>query len=538
MLQNLREHVQGWIAAVIAGILCLAFALWGVEYYISSTPSHPVVAKVDGFKITQDQWDTAYNRSRQSQQIQLSDPKLNEAYQNQLKTKALNGLIQQHVLITAAEKMGYVISPAQVLATLQQMPAFQLDGQFSYPLFQRTLQNLSYTPEGFAQDISNSNLLMQVQRSFADSNFALSQDVDRSTSLQNQKRSFGYFLISPTPFLASSTVKPEAVEDYYKTHTQDFTLPEKVSLQYLLLSTIEASNQVEITEEELKQFFDENKSAFSSTKDAKGKVPTFADVKPKVEKALRAQKAEQWVATQSDRLTNLTYTRPDTLRVASEELGLPIQITELFTQRGEKQGLLSNPKVLAAAFSDNVLKQRNNSDLIQIDNQTLMVLRIAEYKPAVPQPLAEVRPNIEKFLKQQAAQKTAATLGQQIQEQMKKGVPASQLATKNKLSWVQKQNVDLAAKDIPKEILNLVFDQSAPESSDKPAIDGKALRDGSYAVVALNAVVVGNASSSDAASRSTQQKQMDTQFGALDYDLYLADQMNTAKIKYEIETKK
>jgi peptidyl-prolyl cis-trans isomerase D len=311
-------------------------------------------------------------------------------------------------------------------------------------------------------------------------------------------------------------------------------LPEQLSLQYLLLSTEEANKKVTITEEELKQFYEENKSAFSSVKDAKAKTPdTFATSKPAVEKALRAQKAEQWVATQSDKLANLTYTRPDTLKAASDALSLPIQTTAFFTQRGEKQGLLSNPKVLAAAFSDNVLKQRNNSDVIQLDDRTVMVLRIAEYKPATPQPLAEVRQKIEKFLKQQAAQKAAATLGQQIQEQLKKGVSTSQLAAKNNLSWVQKQDVVRTAKDIPKEILNLVFDRPAPESSEKPVIDGKSLPDGSYAVVALNAVVAGNSALSDAAARSTLQKQMDNQFGALDYDLYLAQQMGEAKIKIE-----
>jgi hypothetical protein len=543
MLQNLREHVQGWIAGVIAGILCLAFALWGVEYYIGGSPSRVTVAKVDSFDITQDQWDAAYNRARQSQQIQISDPKLNEAYQNQIKTRALNGLIQAHVLGSAAQKAGYVISPAQVGSIIQQMPAFQLEGRFSYPLFQRTLENLSYTPDTFAQEISKSSLLMQVQRSIAESNFTLPDDLHRNILLQNQKRSFAYLLITPTPFLAKAAVTKEAVENYYKENLKDFTWPEQVSLQYLKLSTEEANKKIAITDQELRQYYEENKSAFTAAKDAKT-ATTFATAKPALEKALRQQKVEQWVADQTDKLANLTYTHPDTLKAAADSLRLPIQTTPFFAQRGlkkeeDKTGLLSNPKILTAAFNESVFKQRNNSEVIALDDHTAIVLRIAEYKAPVADPLATVQDKIETYLKEQAAWKEATDLGERIVQDMKKGVSAAQLAAQNKLTWTQKNDVSRTQKDkdIPPEILNVAFNQPAPASGDKPAVEGKRLPHGHYAVVVLHAVTTGAASAVDATAHKALQKEMENGFGALDYDLYLAQQMNAAKIKMEAGAK-
>lgn len=481
MLQSLREHVQGWIAVVIAGILGLAFALWGIEYYIGNGPTEVVVAKVNGEKITQNQLEVAYNRARQAQQLSGNSAD-NETLQKQIKTRALNGLVQQQVLTRAANKAGYVISPVQVGALLQQMPAFQMNGQFSYDLFQRTLMNLSYTPEMFAQEIGKSALLQQVQLSLVESNFALADDLNRYVSLLSQKRNFAYMQISPTSFLANTPITDQAIADYYKANSQKFTTSEQVSLQYLLLST-------------------------------------------------DTQKTDQWVAEQSDKLAELTYTHPDTLKFAGDALGLPIQTTALFTRQGEKTGLLSNPKILSTAFSDNVLKQRNNSDIISLDDHTVIVVRVADHKPVGVKPLLEVRAEIEKILKQQMAQKAAMALGEKIIQDMKQGASPQKLALQNKLTWMQKNNVDRGAKDIPPEILKIAFNQPAPGSNKAPVFYGQNLSEGGYVILMVNAVIEEALTSVTADQRLSLQKQMNNDFGALDYELYLAQEISKAKIK-------
>lgn len=519
MLQNLREHVQGWIAGVIAGVLCLAFALWGVEYYVTNAPAQTIIVKVNGDEITQSQFDVLYNRAHQ---IQPSDSAENEA---QIKTHLLNGLIQQSVLTHAARQAGYVISSAQVGVTLQQMPDFQRNGQFSYELFQRTLSNLPYTPDSFLKEIGQGLLIQQLQRSLIESNFVLTDDLNRYSSLLNEKRTFGYMLIPPTPFLATAAVTDQEIEAYYKANSKRFATSEQISLQYLILSKEEANKKIKVSEEDLHRFYEENIAVKNS------EMADFSKVRAQIEKNVRQQKTDQWIADQSDKLANLTYTHSDTLKPAATVLNLSIQTTPFFTPQGEKTGLVANPKILKAALSDNVLKQNNNSDVINLDDHTAVVIRLGSYKPAAVKPLSEVRPDIQKILKQQSAQKAAAALGESIVQDLQKGVSPQALAVKNKLIWVQKTAVGREAKDIPPHILTLAFDQPAPGSDKKPIIKGQVLPDSNYALIAINAVIEGAPTAIHAADPLSEK--MEHSFDILDYHLYLKEQIRLAKIKIE-----
>ena len=169
-----------------------------------------------------------------------------------------------------------------------------------------------------------------------------------------------------------------------------------------------------------------------------GEVLPLESARTQVENSLRRQKAEQLLADQSDQLANLTYTNPDTLKVAADALSLPIQTSGLFARNGGNTGLTANPKIINAAFSDNVLKQHNNSDVITVDNQTLVVLRIAEHKPSVVRPLAEVRTTIENILAAEFARKAAILAGENIIKDMQKGIPKEQVASGHNLTWTQK----------------------------------------------------------------------------------------------------
>ena len=543
MLQNLRAHIQGWVAGLIASVLCLAFALWGVEYYIGNTTNKVVVAKVNGESINKDQWDTAYAHALQSQQMP-TDLALSEIFQAQLRQQVLQGLIQQTVLRKAAEKAGYVISPAQVWTLLQRMSAFQVNGQFSYPLFLRKLDNLSYTLPVFLTEMTHSSLLQQAQQSILDSNFVLPDDRKQRELLDHQKRDFGYFLISPSLFLNKTSLTESQIQDYYTANSTRFMRPEQVRIQYILLSTDDIAKKVTLNDN-----------------------------------ILRQEKIQELTTQASDQLSNLTYTHPDTLQPAASALGLSIQTTPFFDRSGHQMlvisaapnnkqlsskraalpppvttqsklidtqqlaqdnktqallaDLLENPKILSAAFSDNVLKQRNNSDVISIDDHTILVLRVLDDKAPAPKALAEVRKTIiEPQLKQQAADKWVTDLGQKIFQKIQKGESIPVLAKQNKMIWIKKTNIARtdADKQMPKELLNFVFNQPVP-SRGKNVIRAEKLTDGAYVIVAISQVSTELPKTQDAVQRELVANQMKYDFGQLDADLYLAQHMAQAKIQ-------
>jgi len=72
------------------------------------------------------------------------------------------------------------------------------------------------------------------------------------------------------------------------------------------------------------------------------------------------------------------FENADTLQVAAEDLGLVVEKSEFFT-RDEGKGFFVNPSVRSAAFSEAVLNENQNSDVIDITPTEVLVLRKSKH---------------------------------------------------------------------------------------------------------------------------------------------------------------
>lgn len=150
----------------------------------------------------------------------------------------------------------------------------------------------------------------------------------------------------------------------------------------------------------------------------KADVPTFDEAKPRLLDSLRKRQAESRLLEQSEKLADLSYSAGD-LKGPAEELGLEVLQTPLIDRKGEvypesgsskqldefERRLVRNPTVRAQAFSDDVLKDGNNSELIEVDDENSVVLRVSDRQDASVQPLSEVSAAIRKKLTREKALK-------------------------------------------------------------------------------------------------------------------------------------
>ncbi len=172
------------------------------------------------------------------------------------------------------------------------------------------------------------------------------------------------------------------------------------------------------------------------------KTLSLAEVHQQIEQRIRQQKINQLVNTESEQLADLTYTNPSSLQEAAKALKLPIQTSPWLSCQGlpgsQKQDLLADPKILAAAFSDEVLKQGNNSPLIDLQGGNYIVLRAIEHRPSKIQDLNAVSEKIRQSLQKEEAQKKAGLQAYEIQNALEKGESVATLANRYHLTWVEK----------------------------------------------------------------------------------------------------
>jgi peptidyl-prolyl cis-trans isomerase D len=257
-------------------------------------------------------------------------------------------------------------------------------------------------------------------------------------------------------------------------------------------------------------------------------VPSFNKVKRQVQAALSQQKAEQILAAESDKLSSLTYANPNSLSVASQALNIPIKTTEFFTHDGAREGMASNPKFVAAAFSSDVLRG-NNSDMISINPQKLVVLRVQERSLATTKPFQEVKDRILLQLRAKDAQRQAIQLGQSILKEVKSGESLSRIARAHGVALESRQDVGRFASTVNPLILSAAFRLPKP-TDDSTSSKGMTLPNGGFLVLVVREVRDGQPGKQSAIEKRIFQQQFESKNGQVDYQLYVHDLLNRAKV--------
>ena len=172
--------------------------------------------------------------------------------------------------------------------------------------------------------------------------------------------------------------------------------------------------------------------------DAAGQ-PSFEEQKEALNVALKQSGAETLFVAASEEMADIAFSSPDLLEVA-EALGLSVETSSLFGRQGGED-IASYDRVVAAAFSDDVLLQGNNSSVLELASDKLVVIRVNQHNEPSQQPIADVKVDI---VKQLVAQKSSAALDIKVKayvEELNSGAEMGSVATTENLTWQQFNDV-------------------------------------------------------------------------------------------------
>lgn len=259
-----------------------------------------------------------------------------------------------------------------------------------------------------------------------------------------------------------------------------------------------------------------------------GKTRSFEAVKSELIADLEQRGNEGLFFESAERLANLSYESPDSLEPAVEALGIELQTSDWIDRSGG-EGPLAHPKALAAAFSDEVLLEGNNSDLIEFDHDQLqaVVLRVLEHEEATAKPLDTVRDEITTILRDQRAADAATNKATELAAALTAGEVLSEITGDH-----QVENFGLVARDaeqVPAQILDFAFILSRPSRGNE-SYGSLSLNNGDGAVVILAEVIDGSLDDLDEATRDRMREDLTRDIGRAYYEDLLTDLESRADI--------
>ncbi|HKT28715.1 SurA N-terminal domain-containing protein [Dyella sp.] len=267
-----------------------------------------------------------------------------------------------------------------------------------------------------------------------------------------------------------------------------------------------------------------------------GQTKPFEQVRDQLLKEATTGERDRAYNETAGKMTDLTSQNPGSLEPAAQALHLEIKQTPLFGREGG-QGIAANPKVIAAAFSNDVLASGNNSPLVNLDKSDSVVVRVDKHVPASPKPVAEVHDAImQKILDQriaEAARQKADVLVQRLSKGEDivavAGAEHADLQTANEVQRVQQAQ---QGPNVPQPVLTQAFKTPHPAADGKPQYASVALDHGSFAVLAVDKVEAGDLSKLTPDDRQQLYRQMVQAYGGVETQGFV--DMLKAKTKIEM----
>jgi len=407
VLSLMRRHAKSWLIKVLIGIIALVFIFY---FGYSFTAKEGLkMAYVNGEVISGMEYRKSYrellDRVRQQYGRQWND-KLIEVFD--LKRRALDNLIDQRLISQEAKRLGLRVTEDEVKQAIMAYAAFQVNGQFSMRRYQSLLQRNRMEPEDFEAAMAQ-ELLYNKLRQFLSAFVPVTDDELKDYyrfDHEKIKVSFVRFGVEEFKEAVRTEVTPEKVNAYFKEHREAYRVPEKIKLAYLEVDPASFEDQVDITDREIRTYYEYEIDKFKEPRQVKARHILFKvgpDAPEEKEKAVRER---------AEAVLEKAEGEADFSELASEYSEGPSQ------SKGGDIGYFSKGQMVKpfeeAAFQ---LEKGEVSDLVRT-RFGYHIIKVEDIKPAKTHPLEEVREEIVDTLKANAGKELARERGLSLIDQM------------------------------------------------------------------------------------------------------------------------
>jgi len=262
MLQAIREKAQGWIAWAIVILISIPFALWGIQEYLG-VGVEPEVAVINGDPVTQRTLDQRTREFRENMRATLGQNYIADMFDDAiLKPQVLDALIEEKVLVDTAADWNLRMSDDQARGVIASIPAFQRDGHFDQQAYDAIVRNRGMTRAGFEQSIRQELAVGQLRSGIRESAFVTEWDMATRVRLQDETRTASFARIPADAYRDQVVVTPELLREFYDANLDMFRTPERVKLSYLVLDAETLGGFIEVSDENLRRYFEDHRSEF------------------------------------------------------------------------------------------------------------------------------------------------------------------------------------------------------------------------------------------------------------------------------------
>ena len=437
MLDNMRRH-KVWLQWSLV-LVVLAFVIAYIPSFVRGTGadagSADTIAVVEGHEITSGEFRRTYTAQLQAYRSayggQMSDQLLKQLG---IEQQILQQMVDEQASLAEADRLGIQVSDDEVRQRIFAIPAFQENGHFigdqRYQQLLR-LQRPPLAPSDFESGIRRSLTVEKLRASLTDWLSIADKELEQEYRRRNDKVKLAVISFPADKFRTQATATDQEVAAYFDSHTNDFKIPEKRKIRYLLIDVEAMRAKVIVPPADVERAYNDNIDQYSTPEQVrashillKTEGKDDAAVKAKAEEILKQAKAGADFG--------------ELAKKNSEDEGSAKNGGDLdFFTRGRMV-----PEFDAVAFT---LQPGQISDVIK-SQFGYHIIKVTDKKPGTRRTLAEMRQQLTDQLGYERAQVQAGELAASLEKQITKAADLDKVA---KAQGLAVQESGFFAKDEP-----------------------------------------------------------------------------------------
>jgi peptidyl-prolyl cis-trans isomerase D len=259
-------------------------------------------------------------------------------------------------------------------------------------------------------------------------------------------------------------------------------------------------------------------------------TPPLEEVRGQLSAELVKEEAKNLFFDHMEELAQATFESPDTLAPAAEALQLTIGHSDWIPRDGGG-GIGKYPQVIEAAFSDDVLESGNNSEVIEVEPNHVLVIRVEEHRPSRQKEFSEVEAEIRAALLIRNAARAVREVGEKLTGELRSGAATlEELAAANGLEVKNAGFVTRSATDHPSQVVSEAFRLPVPAEG-RSSVSGIALASDDYVVIEVTGVKEGDPAQIPPDRRESFKQDLQKLYGQSEAGALVADLKSRAEIE-------
>ncbi len=296
MFESIRQHQR-----ILLGFLLLlifpAFAFFGISRYDRLFSDEGVVARVDGDRITRQEYEQAQRRQVENMRQVLGDkfdPRIFET--PEARSEVVDSLVVQRVLARRSAADHIAITDAQLRSAIAAIPGLRReDGTFDGERYRSMLAAQGKSELGFEAEMRRDLTLQVLPDAISQTEFIPRAVLERLIVSNEQRRDVSELVFRAQDFTAQVKPLEADLRKYYDDNTNAFLVPESASVEYLVLSRAAVAAQIALKPDEVKAYYEQNRARFG-TKEERKASHILIEIGPKMTKDAALAKANELLA--------------------------------------------------------------------------------------------------------------------------------------------------------------------------------------------------------------------------------------------------